>query len=139
MFQLIVIEYYAKKYINLKDKVLIQVVGNMIADYLRNGRNNGLGRDNLFLTLFMPYREISKNCIYNIVSQAYGILDIRVKHKGGHSLRHACASHLINNGSSLKEISDLLGHRLFDTTRVYAKVDIHNLRKVAEINWEGVI
>lgn len=118
---------------------LMPEVGNMIADYLRNGRNNELGRDNLFLTLFMPYKNISKDCIYNIVSQAYRSLDVSVKHKGGHSLRHACASHLINNGSSLKEISDLLGHRLFDTTRIYAKVDISNLRSVAEINWEGVI
>ncbi len=118
---------------------LMPEVGNLIADYLRNGRNNELGRDNLFLTLFMPYKNISKNCIYNIVSQAYGNLDVSIKHKGGHSLRHACASHLINNGSSLKEISDLLGHRLFDTTRIYAKVDINNLRSVAEINWEGVI
>ncbi len=118
---------------------LMPEVGNLIADYLRNGRNNGLGRDNLFLTLFMPYKNISKNCIYNIVSQAYGSLNVSVKHKGGHSLRHACASHLLNNGSSLKEISDLLGHRLFDTTRIYAKVDVYNLRSVAEINWEGVI
>ncbi len=118
---------------------LMPEVGNLIADYLRNGRSNELGRDNLFLTLFMPYKNISKNCIYNIVSQAYGNLDVSIKHKGGHSLRHACASHLINNGSSLKEISDLLGHRLFDTTRIYAKVDINNLRSVAEMNWEGVI
>ena len=118
---------------------LMAEVGNLIADYLKNGRNNELGRDNLFLTLFMPYKSISKDCIYNIVSQAYRGLDVSVKHKGGHSLRHACASHLINNGSSLKEISDLFGHRLFDTTRIYAKVDISNLRSVAEINWEGVI
>lgn len=118
---------------------LMPEVGNLIADYLRNGRNNELGRDNLFLTLFMPYKNISKNCIYNIISQAYENLDVSIKHRGGHSLRHACASHLINNGSSLKEISDLLGHRLFDTTRIYAKADINNLRSVAEINWEGVI
>lgn len=118
---------------------LMPEVGNLIADYLKNGRNNELGRDNLFLTLFMPYKNISKNCIYNRVSQAYRNLNVSIKHKGGHSLRHACASHLINNGSSLKEISDLLGHRLFDTTRIYAKVDINNLRSVAKINWEGVI
>ena len=118
---------------------LMPEVGNLIADYLKNGRNNELGRDNLFLTLFMPYKNISKDCIYNIVSQAYRGLEVNVRHKGGHSLRHACASHLINNGASLKEVSDLLGHRLFDTTRIYAKIDINNLRNVAEINWEGTI
>lgn len=50
---------------------LMPEVGNLIVDYLKNGRNNELGRDNLFLTLFMPYKNISKDCIYNIVSKAY--------------------------------------------------------------------
>jgi integrase/recombinase XerD len=118
---------------------LMPEVGNLIADYLKNGRNNELGRDALFLTLVMPYKNISKNCIYNIVSQAYRSLDVVIKHKGGHSLRHACASHLINNGHTLKEISDLLGHKMLDTTRIYTKVDVTNLRKVAELNWEGLL
>lgn len=45
---------------------LMPEVGNLIADYLKNGRNNELGRDSLFLTLFMPYQSISKKRLYNV-------------------------------------------------------------------------
>ena len=43
------------------------------------------------------------------------------------------------SGHSLKEIADLLGHIGLDTTRIYAKVDIKNLRKVADMDWEGLL
>jgi len=46
-------------------------------------------------------------------------------------LRHACASHLLQRGLTLKEIGDHLGHRSPDTTRIYAKVDLAGLRQVA--------
>lgn len=62
-----------------------------------------------------------------------------MRHYGLHSLRHTCATRLINTGHSLKEIADLLGHIGLDTTRIYAKVDIKNLRKVADMDWEGLL
>lgn len=118
---------------------LLPEAGNLIADYIGHGRNNTLGREDLFLTLFIPYKKLSRSCIYQIVSQSYSKIDSDIRHKGGHSLRHACASHIINTGGTLKDVSDLLGHRLFDTTRIYAKIDLINLRKVADMIWEGVL
>lgn len=118
---------------------LLPETGNLIADYIRHGRKNTLGREELFLTLFAPYKKLTGSCIYYIVSQSYSKTETGVRHKGGHSLRHACASHIINNGGTLKDVSDLLGHRLLDTTRTYAKVDLVNLRKVADLKWEGVL
>jgi site-specific recombinase XerD len=73
------------------------------------------------------------------VSQSYGKTDTGIRHKGGHSLRHACASRIINTGGTLKDVSDLLGHKQFDTTRTYAKIDLVNLRKVADLKWEGLL
>ena len=118
---------------------LLPEAGNLIADYIRHGRNNVLGREQLFLTLFMPYKKLSMACIYRIISQAYSKIGAKIRHRGGHSLRHACASHIINSGGTLKAVSDLLGHKLLDTTRIYAKIDLANLRKVAVIKWEGVL
>jgi len=58
---------------------------------------------------------------------------------GPHSLRHACATRLINQGVSLKEIGDQLGHRDLDTIRIYAKVDLTGLRTVADFDLGGLL
>jgi len=60
-------------------------------------------------------------------------------HKGPHSLRHACAAHLVSEGFSLKEIGDHLGHRSAFATRIYAKVDLAGLREVANFDIGGVL
>jgi hypothetical protein len=45
---------------------------------------------------------------------------------------------LVAEGFSLKEIGDHLGHRSAYATRIYAKVDLVGLRKVADFDLEGV-
>lgn len=118
---------------------LDRTVAGLLSDYLLNGRKNTMGREHLFLALCMPYEAITRGVVYNLVASAYRGLDIKIRHRGGHSLRHACASHLVNNGGTLKDASDLLGHRLFDTTRIYAKVDLKRLHEVAKMDWEGLL
>jgi integrase/recombinase XerD len=54
-------------------------------------------------------------------------------------LRHACAGHLVEEGFSLKEIGDHLGHRSSSATRIYAKVDLPGLREVATFDLGGLI
>jgi integrase/recombinase XerD len=55
------------------------------------------------------------------------------------TFRHACATHLLAQGLSLKEIGDHLGHRSSDATRIYAKVDLAALRGVGDFNLEGLL
>jgi site-specific recombinase XerD len=57
---------------------------------------------------------------------------------GTHMLRHTTAKELINNGTSLKTIADILGHESIETTSIYTKVDIVQLQEVAGI-WPEVI
>jgi integrase len=45
----------------------------------------------------------------------------------------------LNQGVSLKEIGDQLGHRDLDTTRIYAKVDLTRLRAVADFKLGGLL
>ena len=64
---------------------------------------------------------------------------IQCRRRGPHCLRHACATHLLEQGASLKEIGDLLGHRDANSTRIYAKVHLQQLRRVADFNLGGLL
>ncbi|MER9250051.1 tyrosine-type recombinase/integrase [Mesorhizobium sp. M0590] len=57
---------------------------------------------------------------------------------GPHGLRHACATHLVAQGLSLKEIGDHLGHRSAFATRTYARVDLAGLREVGASDLGGL-
>lgn len=50
---------------------------------------------------------------------------------GSHILRHTVATHMIQQGVSIKEIADILRHKSIDTTVIYTKVDIPMLSEVA--------
>ncbi len=50
---------------------------------------------------------------------------------GTHILRHSLAIHLLRGGETLKSIGDVLGHRSPETTFIYTKLDVEDLRTVA--------
>ncbi len=105
-------------------------VGNAIARYLREGRPSSDTRI-VFLTLRAPHRPLSAGGLYNVVKSRLAQQGLPKRGCGPHGLRHACARHLAESGRSFKEVGDHLGHRSPDATRIYAKVDLTSLRKVA--------
>lgn len=109
-----------------------KIVGEAILRYIKEVRPNNCTLREIFICRRSPYRPLKSAAVYIIVSRRLKPLNLKIKHHGPHALRHACATHLINEGVSLKEISDHLGHQGLDTTRIYAKVDLSNLRKVSD-------
>ena len=49
-----------------------------------------------------------------------------------HLLRHACATHMLENGADIRYIQALLGHASLSTTEVYTRVSILQLKAVHE-------
>ena len=91
------------------------------------------------MTMRPPFRPLSRVALTAMVMRRLKALGISLSHYGPHSLRHACATHLLAEGLSLKEIGDHLGHRHPDTTAIYAKVDLSGLRQVADFDLRGVL
>ena len=115
---------------------LIQTVGQSLIRYIKEVRPQCSIHQEIFLTLYAPFRPLST--LYAIVKNRWKPLNVAIEHHGPHSLRHACATRLINQGMSIKTIADQLGHRNLDTTSIYAKVDLTRLREVARFNMGGI-
>jgi integrase/recombinase XerD len=116
---------------------LIPTVGNAIIRYLREARPQSSLRE-LFLTLIRPVRPLTRFALHHVTCKRMRTLGIHTPHVGPHALRHACATHLVTEGLSLKEIGDHLGHRSSSATRIYAKVDLPRLREVAAFDLGGL-
>jgi integrase/recombinase XerD len=116
---------------------LVQSVGEAILRYLQQVRPRCVRRE-IFLTLKAPFRPLSPGALYHLVSSRLRALGIESPHRGPHSLRHACAGHLVAEKFSLKEVGDHLGHRSAYATRTYAKVDLAGLREVANFGLGGL-
>jgi len=56
----------------------------------------------------------------------------RIKDFRFHDLRHTCASYLAQNGASLLEIADTLGHRQLAMVRRYAHLSVQSKARLAE-------
>ena len=55
---------------------------------------------------------------------------------GAHQFRHALATQMLRRGASLTEIGEVLRHRSPETTKIYTKVDLNALRRLA-VPWPG--
>ena len=117
---------------------LSRVVGAALIRYLRAARPPAPRRE-VFVTRHPPFRPMDRGTLYLIVARRLRTVNPALAHYGPHALRHACATHLLEQGLSLKEIGDHLGHGHPDTTRIYAKVDLARLRQVADFDLGGAL
>jgi integrase/recombinase XerD len=117
---------------------LSRQVGDALIRYLKEVRPRCSHRE-VFLTLRAPFRPLASCALWPIVAKRLRGLGVSLPHHGPHCLRHACATHLLSQGFSLKEVGDHLGHRKPDTTRIYAKVDLAGLRRVADLDLGGLL
>ena len=113
---------------------LTEDVGQALIAYLQSGRPKAPYRE-VFLKLQAPYEPFgSNNNLHQVVTYWRRLAGIEFKcrqHRGLHSLRHTLATRLLQGGTPLATISEILGHATPDTTRIYAKADVEGLRSVA--------
>ena len=109
---------------------LLAGVGSALSVYIRTGRPDSRSR-HVFLTHAAPLgRPLDASAARATIRRAFVRSGLQVTYKGTHSLRHTLATTMVSQGASLKEIADVLRHRSLDTTVIYARVDLANLRSV---------
>jgi integrase/recombinase XerD len=84
--------------------------------------------DRLFVgDTMMKGRALSPEAVTSAIGRAYRRCNFN-QWTGTHLLRHSFATRLYARGANMKEIADLLGHRLLMTTDRYTRVDPEGLR-----------
>ena len=110
---------------------LTDSVGDALLEYLRKGRPDFSYRE-LFISVYAPIHPVR----HTAVNRAFQYWVMRSGLKipftyGPGCLRHSYAVHLLRQGVSVKTIGDLLGHRTLESTCVYLRMDVEDLREVA--------
>jgi integrase/recombinase XerD len=59
-----------------------------------------------------------------------GLPEERIKNVSLHSLRHSIATHLLENGMEVEKVQEFLGHNHLETTEVYTRISMEQLKKL---------
>ena len=108
-------------------------VGQAIASYLRRGRPDSDRRE-VFLRARAPFEPIASGTVASTVRRACrraGVAEV-----GSHRLRHTAACEMVAAQVPLVQIGQVLRHRSLQSTAIYARTDLVQLRLLAQ-PWPG--
>jgi len=116
----------------LHDRMPLPVdVGQALASYLRADRPRCKTR-RVFVCMKAPRSGFAgPSTVTTIVRRALHRAGLQPTFKGAHLLRHTLATTMLRSGASMREIGEVLRHRLPSTTEIYAKLDFDGLRSLA--------
>ena len=105
---------------------------SMIKKYLTEAReklSKGKDHNNIFVSTHG--KQISRHSFWHRIKAYLKKVDVK-KEVHPHTLRHAFATHMLNNGADLRSVQLLLGHSDLATTQIYthvAQAEVKNLHK----------
>ena len=109
-----------------KDRVV--PIGNKLIEMLRDYYKAFKPKTWLFEGQF-PSTKYSEKSLENVLKQSLTKTKISKK-VSLHWLRHSYATHLLENGTDLRYIQELLGHSSSRTTEIYTHVSTFNLQQI---------
>ena len=123
---------HGKGYFGEKERLL--PVGRMavswIEEYLKNARVY-LRRHDQSNHLFVSFtgKKLSIETPDDIVKKYARLAKIK-KNVRAHMMRHSFATHLLRHGADIRHVQAFLGHESLDSTKIYTKVEISDLKRI---------
>jgi len=84
----------------------------------------------IFLRMRAPLGVLKPTAITEAFQSWVRKSGLSIPFQGAHCLRHSFAVHLLKNGTPLKTIGDILGHRTAESTSMYLRLATGDLREV---------
>ncbi len=109
---------------------LTDEAAKVLIDYLRKARPKSSRRE-LFMRMRAPFIPLHPASVGDVLHHRLGCSGLDLPLFGMHVLRHSFATRLMQQGVSIKAIGDTLGHRDIESTSVYLRLDVDDLRGVA--------
>jgi integrase len=113
---------------------LLKDVGWAIIDYVRDGRPDS-GCEQVFLRHTAPIGPFSdQDHLHQILVKHARVARVALgeeRRHGMHSLRHTLATRLMEDGTPVEQIADILGHQSVESTGVYLKSSLGLLAQCA--------
>lgn len=103
-------------------------VCDRVKSYLQGVRPDWINADkdkHLFLNRWG--RAMHPNGVWAVVRRYVTLAGID-RQVSTHSIRHSCATHMLRNGAPIRQLQEMLGHASLETTQLYTRVTINDLR-----------
>jgi len=111
-------------------------VGQALAEYVQNSRPRST-QPFIFLRTRAPFSPITGPSTVSCIAKRHlKLAGISIRGLSAHAFRHTAATQMVRRGAGFKQVADVLGHRLLETTNIYAKLDEDTLHRVA-LPWPG--
>lgn len=100
--------------------------------YLRESYKTFNKEGSQYLILNKNGNKLSERYVRNIVDKFVRKAGLNIK-IGPHALRHTFATDMLENGSDLMTVKELLGHESLNTTSIYTHVTNEHIKKTFEL------
>jgi len=115
------------------DKDRIVPLGTVAEDYINQwifrGRK-GVKTNQRALFVNRNNERLKASRIRHLFNHYLKLSDLDNRGFTPHSIRHSCATHLLQNGADIRYVQELLGHESIETTAGYTKDVIKSLKKL---------